>query len=131
MCSGNCADLPTAPAISPRPNSVIAVWPISRPLNANIPASAPLSASALIEAISSVPVLLKIRIIAASIPRSPSRVTRNAFFAAAAAAGRWNQNPISRYEVRPTSSQKANSISRLSARTSPSIEVVNSAMKAK
>ena len=29
-------------------------------------------------------------------PKSPIRVTMNAFFAAAAAAGRWYQNPISR-----------------------------------
>ena len=35
---------------------------------------------------------------------SPIRVTMNAFFAAAAAAGRSNQNPISRYEQRPTPS---------------------------
>ena len=35
---------------------------------------------------------------------SPTLVTRNAFLAAAAADGLWNQNPISRYEQRPTSS---------------------------
>ena len=35
---------------------------------------------------------------------SPMRVTTNAFFAANAAAGRSNQNPISRYEQSPTPS---------------------------
>jgi hypothetical protein len=35
---------------------------------------------------------------------SPIRVTMNAFFAAAAADGRSNQNPISRYDARPTPS---------------------------
>ena len=39
-------------------------------------------------------------------PKSPSLVMMNAFLAAAAAAGRSYQNPISRYEHRPTSSQK-------------------------
>ena len=55
----------------------------------------------------------------------------NAFFAAAAAAGRWNQKPISRYEASPTSSQCTNSWSRLEASTSPSIAAVNSDMNAK
>jgi hypothetical protein len=64
-------------------------------------------------------------------PKSPKRVTMNAFFAAAAALGRWNQNPISRYEVRPTSSQWTNSISRLLLITRPSIAAVNSDMNAK
>ena len=79
----------------------------------------------------SVPVRSQIRISAASRPRSPSRVTRNAFFAAAAAAGLWNQKPIRKYEVTPTSSQKTKSISRLLARIRPSIAVVNSAMNMK
>ncbi len=59
-------------------------------------------------------------------PRSPSRVTMNAFLAAAAADGRRNQNPMSRYDDTPTSSQKAKSITRLSASTSPSMAAVNS-----
>ena len=88
MCSGNCALLPIAPAIRPSPKRVITDWPIIIPLMISI--SAPL----LISAMLSVPVESQIRIIAASIPRSPSRVTRNAFFAAAAAEGLWNQKPI-------------------------------------
>ena len=63
--------------------------------------------------------------------KSPKRVTMNAFFAAAAAAGRWNQKPISRYEASPTSSQCTNNWSRLEESTSPSIAAVNSDMKAK
>ena len=43
-------------------------------------------------------------------PRSPIRLTTNAFLAAAAALGRVNQNPISRYEQRPTSSQPMKSM---------------------
>ena len=84
----------------------------------------------LIVAISSVPARAQMKISAASSPRSPRRVTRKAFFAAAAAAGLWNQKPISRYDDRPTSSQKANSTTRLSTSTSPSIAVVNSEMYA-
>src|SRR5216684_872995 len=43
-------------------------------------------------------------------PRSPIRVVMNAFFAAAAALGLWIQNPMSRYDASPTSSQKTNSL---------------------
>ena len=49
------------------------------------------------------------------------RVVMNAFFAAAAALGRSIQNPISRYEARPTSSQQMKRRSRLLAMTTPSI----------
>ena len=59
---------------------------------------------------------------------SPRRVTMNAFIAARAAAGLWNQKPISRYEERPTNSQKTKSIRMLSTRISPSIEAVKSDM---
>jgi hypothetical protein len=59
------------------------------------------------------------------------RVTRKAFLAAAVADGLWNQKPISRYDERPTSSQKANVDSRLEETTSPSIEAVNNEIKAK
>ena len=38
---------------------------------------------------------------------SPTRLTRNAFFAAVAALGLCCQKPISRYEARPTPSQPA------------------------
>ncbi len=38
-------------------------------------------------------------------PMSPTRLTMNAFFAAVAADGLCDQNPISRYDARPTPSQ--------------------------
>ena len=38
-------------------------------------------------------------------PMSPTRFTTNAFFAATAAEGLWCQNPMSRYDARPTPSQ--------------------------
>ena len=54
---------------------------------------------------------------------SPTRVTKNAFFAAAAASGLWYQKPIKRYEQRPMISQKIRSCRKLSALTVPSIPV--------
>ena len=77
---------------------------------------------------SNVPVFDQIRITASMKPKSPKRVTMNAFFAAAAADGRWNQNPISRYEESPTSSQCTKSCSRLDASTRPSIAAVKNDM---
>jgi hypothetical protein len=38
-------------------------------------------------------------------PASPTRLTMNAFFAAVAYSGRWFQNPMRRYDARPTPSQ--------------------------
>ena len=87
MCSGNCADFPIAPASSP------SVKPVS---TASVSAGAPSCASALIAAISKRPVFDQISSSPSMKPKSPKRVTMNAFFAAAAAEGRWNQNPISR-----------------------------------
>ena len=52
---------------------------------------------------------------------SPMRVVMNAFFAAAAAVGFSIQNPMSKYDASPTSSQKMKSRSRLFAMTRPSI----------
>ena len=54
-------------------------------------------------------------------PMSPTRVVMNAFFAAAAALGRSIQNPMSKYDASPTSSQKTNSKSKLFEMTTPSI----------
>ena len=59
-------------------------------------------------------------------PRSPSLVIQNALSAARAAEGRSYQNPMSRYEQSPTSSQKTNICTKDGARTSPSIEKANS-----
>ena len=39
-------------------------------------------------------------------PKSPTRLTMNAFLPASAADFRWYQKPMSRYEQRPTASQK-------------------------
>ena len=46
-----------------------------------------------------------IAMIAIDRPRSPTRLATNAFLAAAAYAGLWFQNPMSRYDARPTPSQ--------------------------
>ena len=40
---------------------------------------------------------------------SPTRLTTNAFLAAVAATGLYCQNPISRYDARPTPSQPTKS----------------------
>ena len=53
---------------------------------------------------SSDPTCRKISTIPSSIAASPIRVVTNAFFAALEASGRSYQNPISRYEHRPTPS---------------------------
>lgn len=52
-----------------------------------------------------VPKVVNISMIAMERPTSPTRLTRNAFFAAVAALGLCCQNPISRYEATPTPSQ--------------------------
>src|SRR5258708_38908883 len=57
--------------------------------------------------------------------KSPTRVVRNAFIDARAAAGRSNQNPINRYEHSPTPSQPAYSSRKLFASTSVSIDAAN------
>ena len=61
-------------------------------------------------------------------PKSPTRLTRNAFRLAWIAVGRVYQNPISRYETRPTASQPKKSCTKLLLMTSMSIENVNSEM---
>ena len=52
---------------------------------------------------------------------SPMRVVMNAFFAAAAALGFSIQNPMSKYDASPTSSQKIKRSSKLFAMTTPII----------
>ena len=54
---------------------------------------------------SNVPVALNSMMMPISNPTSPIRVVMNAFFAASAAVRRSYQNPMSKYEPRPTSSQ--------------------------
>jgi hypothetical protein len=53
-----------------------------------------------------VPNTVQIHMMARPKPKSPTRLTMNAFFPAAAADSRVYQKPISRYEQRPTASQK-------------------------
>ena len=50
-----------------------------------------------------------IRNIATRKPKSPMRLTTKAFFPASTLARSLNQNPIRRYEQRPTPSQPTNS----------------------
>ncbi len=52
-----------------------------------------------------VPTLANITIRASASPTSPTRLTTNAFFAAVAADGLYDQKPISRYDAKPTPSQ--------------------------
>ncbi len=82
---GNWADLPAAPAKIPMATQV-----------SRVPARAPVTASSCSLVISKVPVLANRARMAARKPKSPSRVTINAFLAALAAEGRWNQKPINR-----------------------------------
>jgi len=68
---------------------------------------------------------------ASAIVASPIAFITNAFFAAAIADGRSCQNPISRYDERPTMPQPASSRTRLPPSTSSSIENTKSDMYAK
>src|SRR3954453_14070710 len=58
-------------------------------------------------------------------PKSPTRLTINAFIEALLAVARSYQKPISKYEHRPTPSQPKNSCTKLSAVTSISMKKVN------
>ncbi len=58
-------------------------------------------------------------------PKSPTRFTMNAFFPASTAAARRYQKPISRYEQRPTASQKTYRRRKSPASTSIVIENTN------
>src|SRR5262249_13470354 len=93
-CNGSCADLPRAPRSSSSPGASATplpadLEPLKTPVNVNVPNSANIS------------------MIASDRPASPTLFAMNAFFAATAAAGLNCQNPISRYEARPTPSQPA------------------------
>ena len=58
-------------------------------------------------------------------PMSPTRLTTNALRAAEAADGRVDQNPINRYDARPTPSHPTYRPRKLSAMTSSSIAATN------
>src|SRR5215218_486898 len=91
-CSGNCADLPQAPSSSIRPIAVSAAWDApSAPANTVRKSTAPNWTNMIM--------------IATESPKSPTRLAMNAFLDAAAKLGLWFQNPISRYDARPTPSQ--------------------------
>ncbi|CPU67823.1 Uncharacterised protein [Mycobacteroides abscessus] len=74
---------------------------------------------------SSAPNVANMSIIATMRPMSPTRFMTNAFFAATAYARLWFQNPMSRYDARPTPSQPTNSRRNESARTRTSIAAMN------
>ena len=61
-------------------------------------------------------------------PKSPTRFTKNAFMFAKIALGLLNQNPIRRYDTRPTASQPKKSCSMLLLITSISMAKVNREM---
>ena len=69
-----------------------------------------------------------IRTIASASVASPIAFITKAFFAAATASGLWCQNPISRYEARPTSPQPTSRSRKFPACTSMSIEKTKSDM---
>ncbi len=83
LCSGTWADLPHAPSSSSRP-SAVAIEP-------DAVVMAPLTAE-----IDEVPNSVNISMMPIAMPRSPTRLTTNAFLAAAAAESLCCQNPISR-----------------------------------
>src|SRR5205823_1947276 len=112
-CSGNWPDLPTAPQKIRRAINVALAPSMARPALSRQPRP-PLYKS-------SVPLRSYNQSIPRKNPMSPMRVVMNAFFAAAAALGRSIQNPMSKYEASPTSSQKMNSNNKLLAMTAPSI----------
>src|SRR5664279_2601798 len=95
-CSGTCADLPQAPTSRSMPSSVTHAGDIFE-----APA---LTASNELEP--NIASIVKIAIVR---PRSPTRLTTNAFLPAVDAVGLCCQNEMSRYEARPTPSQPTNS----------------------
>src|SRR6476661_9426830 len=91
-CSGTWADLPHAASSSISPIAV------------SVP-SVSCGAAPNTVANDTDPTALNITISAIAKPMSPTRLTTNAFFAAVAADGLCDQNPMSRYDASPTPSQ--------------------------
>ncbi len=77
---------------------------------------------ALMRSMSSVPRACQSTNMPSRKPASPMRLTMNAFLPAAAFSGSSNQNPISRYDARPTPSQPTNSTSSERPSTSSSMK---------
>ncbi len=107
--SGICADLATAPPS--RPSA----------MRLTIVDGSP-STSSKTATYSSVPVSQISRTSASANVASPIAFMTNAFFAAATASGRWCQNPMSRYDARPTSPHPTSRSRKFPACTSRSIE---------
>ena len=97
LCSGTCADLPQAASSRSRPSAVATLSDAS-----GMPAATPSNEV--------LPNVLNINMMASAIPMSPTRFTTNAFLAATAAESLCCQNPISRYDARPTPSQPRNRV---------------------
>ena len=115
--SGSCADLATAPPSRPSATRFTTQWFEESPC-----------ARAKVVAKSSVRVCWMRRKNASAIVASPKAFMTKAFFAAAIALGRSCQNPIRRYEERPTRPQPASRSRRFPLWTSSSIENTKSAM---
>jgi hypothetical protein len=96
-CSGTWADLPHAPSSRSSP-SAVATDSLACPATV-----------AFTTWIDDVPSCANISMIASAMPTSPTRLSTNAFLAAAAADGLCCQNPMSRYDASPTPSQPRNS----------------------
>jgi len=58
-------------------------------------------------------------------PKSPTRLTMNAFLPASAADFFWYQKPMRRYEQRPTPSQPTNMTTKFAASTRTSMKAAN------
>jgi len=95
VCSGTCADLPSAPMSSNKATRVAMEPPAGQEPRA-------ISATASSCSVPSSKAMISIAIINAV---SPMRVTMNALRPAAALAGSLYQKPMSRYEHTPTPSQ--------------------------
>ena len=95
--SGTCADLPQAASSSMKPMPVIVACCVVAACAARGSTSEKANE----------PKVVNISMMPMDRPMSPTRLTRNAFFAAVAALGLCCQKPISRYEARPTPSQPA------------------------
>ena len=111
-CSGICADLPVAPTKS----SSVAM--VMTPIDVS---GARAAAAAATCWKSSVPNVVNTSSMPRMNPKSPIRLTTNAFLPASAADFFRNQNPISRYEQSPTPSHPTKRTGNVEPRTSTSM----------
>src|SRR3954466_2773965 len=113
--SGICADFPVQPRNRKRVMAVTVALPAGRIAGAL--ATIPVNVS--------VPKECQIMNIATRNPKSPIRLTMNAFLPASALTLSLNQNPINRYEQRPTPSHPMNMTGKLDPSTSTSMNTTN------